>query len=71
MNQLNEREMHQHVIAVAWLNIAANALPLRRGDNVLIADTEYVQVPIPWATKRDSMSYSEPTESEDSQSFLR
>jgi hypothetical protein len=31
MNQLNEREMHQHVIAVAWLNIAADAIFLLVG----------------------------------------
>jgi cysteine desulfurase/selenocysteine lyase len=37
------------------LNIAANAIPLRRGDNVVIANTEYLQVAIPWAKKRDSM----------------
>ena len=36
------------------LNIAANAIPMERGDNVLIADTEYLQVPIPWAAKRES-----------------
>jgi selenocysteine lyase/cysteine desulfurase len=37
------------------LNIAANALPLSRGDNVLIADTEYLQVAIPWARKWESI----------------
>ena len=37
------------------LNIAANALPLARGDNVLIADTEYLQVAIPWAMKQQSI----------------
>ena len=36
------------------LNIAANAIPMERGDNVLIADTEYLQVPIPWAAKQES-----------------
>jgi selenocysteine lyase/cysteine desulfurase len=36
------------------LNIAAEALPLRPGDNVLVADTEFLQVAIPWATKRAS-----------------
>lgn len=36
------------------LNIAAEALPLRTGDNVLVADTEFLQVAIPWATKRAS-----------------
>jgi selenocysteine lyase/cysteine desulfurase len=37
------------------LNIAAEALPLRSGDNVLVADTEFLQVAIPWATKRASL----------------
>jgi cysteine desulfurase/selenocysteine lyase len=37
------------------LNIAANALPLSRGDNVLIADTEYLQVAIPWAKRQESI----------------
>ncbi|MCP4723407.1 MAG: aminotransferase class V-fold PLP-dependent enzyme, partial [bacterium] len=29
------------------LNIAANAIPVERGENVLIADTEFLQVAIP------------------------
>ena len=33
------------------LNIAANAIPLRAGDRILIADTEYLQVSIPWKMK--------------------
>jgi len=33
------------------LNIAANAIPLRSGDRVLIADTEFLQVAIPWKMK--------------------
>ncbi|HRI67017.1 MAG TPA: aminotransferase class V-fold PLP-dependent enzyme [Polyangium sp.] len=37
------------------LNIAANALPLQRGDNVLIADTEFLQVAIPWESKQQAM----------------
>lgn len=36
------------------LNVAANAIPLRSGDNVLVADTEYLQVAIPWAKKRET-----------------
>jgi len=36
------------------LNIAANALPLADGDKVLIADTEFLQVAIPWAMKKRS-----------------
>lgn len=39
------------------LNIVANALPLRAGDKVLIADTEFLQVAIPWQVraKRDGI----------------
>jgi selenocysteine lyase/cysteine desulfurase len=37
------------------LNIAANAIPMSGGDNVLIADTEYLQVAIPWSKKRESV----------------
>ncbi|UCD24505.1 MAG: aminotransferase class V-fold PLP-dependent enzyme [Gemmatimonadota bacterium] len=37
------------------LNIAANAIPLTNSDNVLIADTEYLQVAIPWSAKRDTV----------------
>lgn len=37
------------------LNIAANAIPLERGDNVLIADTEFLQVAIPWERKRETL----------------
>ncbi len=33
------------------LNIVANALPLARGDRILIADTEFLQVAIPWKMK--------------------
>jgi selenocysteine lyase/cysteine desulfurase len=48
------------------LNIVANALPLSRGDNVLIADTEYLQVAIPWATKRESIGLEiKPVQSHD------
>jgi len=36
------------------LNIAAGALPLGRGDNVLVADTEFLQVAIPWAMMRET-----------------
>jgi len=32
------------------LNVAAAALPLGEGDGVLVADTEFLQVAIPWAT---------------------
>jgi selenocysteine lyase/cysteine desulfurase len=37
------------------LNIAANAIPLKRGDQVLIADTEYLQVSIPWKMKEATL----------------
>lgn len=36
------------------LNIAANSIPLSAGDNVLIADTEFLQVAIPWIKKRET-----------------
>lgn len=34
------------------LNIAANTIPLEKGDNILIADTEFLQVAIPWMQKQ-------------------
>ncbi|NIN69500.1 MAG: aminotransferase class V-fold PLP-dependent enzyme, partial [Anaerolineae bacterium] len=37
------------------LNIAANAIPLERGDKVVLADTDFLQVAIPWCKKRDSI----------------
>ena len=37
------------------LNIAANAIPMSAGNNVLIADTEYLQVAIPWSKKQESI----------------
>jgi len=36
------------------LNIAANSIPLERGDSVLIADTEFLQVAIPWMKKQET-----------------
>ncbi len=33
------------------LTLAANAIPLERGDRVLICDLEYLQVAIPWSQK--------------------
>lgn len=36
------------------LNIAANAIPFEPGDNVLVADTEYLQVAIPWTKKQEA-----------------
>jgi cysteine desulfurase / selenocysteine lyase len=35
------------------LNIAAEALPLERGDRVLLCDLEFMQVALPWCQKRD------------------
>lgn len=37
------------------LNIAANAIPLQSGDRVLIADTEFLQVSIPWKMKESTV----------------
>lgn len=36
------------------LNIAAEALPLERGDRVLLCDLEFMEVALPWCQKRDS-----------------
>lgn len=35
------------------LTIAAGAIPLERGDRVLICDLEFLQVAVPWCQKRD------------------
>jgi cysteine desulfurase / selenocysteine lyase len=35
------------------LNIVADALPLERGDRVLLCDLEFMQVALPWCQKRD------------------
>lgn len=35
------------------LNIAADTLPLERGDRVLLCDLEFMQVALPWCQKRD------------------
>src|SRR5262249_47038808 len=37
------------------LNIAALALPLRKGDGVLIPDTEYIQVGMTWLTRAKAL----------------
>lgn len=37
------------------LNIAANAIPLAKGDEILMADTEFLQVAIPWVKKAESI----------------
>lgn len=36
------------------LTVAADAIPLSRGDEVLICDLEYLQVAVPWAQKQAS-----------------
>jgi cysteine desulfurase / selenocysteine lyase len=35
------------------LNIVAEALPLERGDHVLLGDLEFMEVALPWCQKRD------------------
>lgn len=37
------------------LNIAANAIPFSKGDEILMADTEFLQVAIPWVKKAESI----------------
>jgi selenocysteine lyase/cysteine desulfurase len=37
------------------LNVAANAIPFAPGDNVLVADTEFLQVAIPWTMKAERL----------------
>jgi len=37
------------------LNIAAEALPLQRGDHIVMSDLEFMEVGIPWCQKRDEM----------------
>lgn len=48
---------HQDNIALVestshGINIAANSIPLEKGDNVLIGDTEFLQVAVPWSKKQ-------------------
>jgi len=35
------------------LSVAANSLPLERGDRVLLCDLEFMQVAVPWCQKRE------------------
>lgn len=35
------------------LNVAANAINLQKGDNILLADTEFLQVSIPWLKQQE------------------
>jgi cysteine desulfurase / selenocysteine lyase len=37
------------------LNLVANALPLQRGDRVVICDLEFIEVAVPWVQKRDDL----------------
>jgi len=37
------------------LNLAANAIPLRRGDRVILSDLEFLEVALPWLQKRDEL----------------
>lgn len=37
------------------LNIAANAIPVMEGDNVVLVGTDFLQVAIPWVMKRDRL----------------
>ncbi len=37
------------------LNIAANSIPLQKGDEILMADTEFLQVAIPWVKKAEAI----------------
>ncbi|MBF5058802.1 aminotransferase class V-fold PLP-dependent enzyme [Candidatus Neptunochlamydia vexilliferae] len=38
------------------LNIAANTIPLEEGDTILIPDTEFLQVSIPWMKKQEKIN---------------
>ncbi len=37
------------------LNLVANAIPLQRGDRVVICDLEFLEVAVPWMQKRDEL----------------
>jgi len=37
------------------LSLVANALPLKRGDRVLLSDLEFIEVALPWVQKREEM----------------
>lgn len=37
------------------LNIAADVIPLQKGDNVLVADTEFLQVPLRWKKLQETV----------------
>ena len=37
------------------LNLIANAIPLERGDRVVICDLEFLEVALPWVQKRDEI----------------
>ncbi len=37
------------------LNLVANAIPLKRGDRVVLCDLEFLEVAVPWVQKRDTV----------------
>jgi cysteine desulfurase/selenocysteine lyase len=37
------------------LNLVANAIPLRRGDRIVLCDLEFLEIAIPWIQKRDEV----------------
>ena len=37
------------------LNLVANAIPLQRGDRILLSDLEFIEVAIPWIQKREEI----------------
>jgi selenocysteine lyase/cysteine desulfurase len=37
------------------LSLAAQVLPLKRGDRVVLSDLEFLQVAVPWCQKRDEV----------------
>jgi cysteine desulfurase / selenocysteine lyase len=37
------------------LNLVASAIPLKRGDHVIISDLEFLEVALPWLQKRDEI----------------
>lgn len=40
------------------LNIASNSIPISKNDNVIIADTEFLQVAIPWYKKSEEIGFT-------------
>ncbi len=48
----NEDEIALVESTTQGLSLAANAIPLERGDRVLLSDLEFLQVAVPWVQKR-------------------